>query len=271
MPPIGDELVLQHYQQHGWCKFGYDDELYRWVDHVLPYAINCLKTKENEQWWRYQRTWFVGVNALPNDASGVVDGGPKFSGTAQRFMRQNLNLSTSQMDRAQVSTCFPGYPKAASDESEALHSYRLKRDAAHVDGLLKEGPERHRFAREYHEYILLIPLTEVDTGAAPVVVWNGSHLIMKEALIAVFDDIAREQWSTTAVTEPYQVARKKVFKQCQRVELNVKPGEAVLAHRLLLHGTSPWQSHAQAGKYGRMLCFFRPQNLTMEEWLHNEF
>jgi len=269
MTAIDDDLVLQHYQQHGWCKFGYDDELYRWVDHVLPYAINCLKTKENEQWWRYQRTWFVGVNALPNDVSGVVDGGPKFSGTAQRFMRQHLNLSTSQMDRAQVSTCFPGYPKAASDESVALHSYRLKRDAAHVDGLLREGPERQRFVREHHEYILLIPLTEVDNGAAPVVVWNGSHLIIKQALISAFEGIAREQWVKTPVTAPYQCARKQVFEQCQRVELNVKPGEAVLAHRLLLHGTLPWQPQVKAGQHGRMLCFFRPQTLTLEQWLHD--
>ena len=268
MTEVNHGADLQHYQQHGWCKFAFDDELYRWVEHVLPAAANCLTAKENEHWWRYQDTWFVGVNALPNDASGAVDGGPRFSGTAQRFMQQ-LGLSTNQMDRAQISTCFPGYPKAASDESQALHSYRLNRDAAHVDGLLKEGPERNRFAREHHEYILLIPLTEVDVGAAPVVVWNESHLIMKEALIAAFDDIAREQWTTTAVTEPYQVARKKVFEQCQRLELNVKPGEAVLAHRLLLHGTSPWQSHAKAGKHGRMLCFFRPQNLTMEQWLHN--
>ena len=268
MTAVNYEAELQHYQRHGWCKFAFDDELYRWVKHVLPSAANCLTRKENEHWWRYQDTWFVGVNALPNDASGAVDGGPRLSGTAQRFMQQ-LGLSTNQLDRAQISTCFPGYPKVAKGESKALHLYRLNRDAAHIDGLLREGPERHRFAREYHEYILLIPMNDFEIGASPFVAWNGSHLLMKKALTAAFNGVAKEQWANTPITEPYIEARKQVFEQCTRLELDLKVGEAVLAHRMLLHGTAPWRPTAKTSEHGRMLCFFRPQTLTIEQWLQN--
>jgi hypothetical protein len=57
----------------------------------------------------------------------------------------------------------------------------VKRSSAHVDGLHAERPEKRRRLRELHDFILGIPLDDVDEGAAPFAIWEGSHEIMREA------------------------------------------------------------------------------------------
>ena len=42
---------------------------------------------------------------------------------------------------AQLSVIYPGYPKPRVGESEAAGRYRVKRDAAHLDGLKMKPPE----------------------------------------------------------------------------------------------------------------------------------
>ena len=79
-----------------------------------------------------------------------------------------------------------GYPKPRKGESESAFRYRLNRDAAHVDGLLPVGAHRQRMLKEPHAYVLGLPLNESAAGASPLVVWEGSHVIMAEVFLTAF-------------------------------------------------------------------------------------
>ena len=92
------------------------------------------------------------------------------------------SVATKPLHPAQVSIIYPGYPKPRQGETKAGFNYRLKRDAAHVDGLLPVGAQRRRMLREPHAYVLGLPLNTCDTKASPMVVWEGSHLIMHKAV-----------------------------------------------------------------------------------------
>ena len=44
-------------------------------------------------------------------------------------------------------------------------------------------------------------------------------------------------------------------------------GEAVVLHRLLIHGVAPWAEGAQAAAPGRSIAYFRPVMGSVAEWL----
>lgn len=202
---------------------------------------------------RHGDTWFVGVDALPNDPSGAIDGVP---------LAGPWSLPDLPHHRAQLSIIYPGYPKRDPEQSAANHAFRADRKAAHVDGLLPEGPEKRRFAREFHAYILGIPLNQ--TAAAPTVVWRGSHQIVQRALQEALADADPAQ---TDVTEAYHAARKRVFQTCDMVRL--PPGGAgtsFLIHRFALHGTETWEA-APGPESSRMIAFFRPAFPDVRMWL----
>ena len=252
----------------GWCRFDLDPPLLRWVEAALPQARAARLEPAQSKWLRYQGTWFAGVNALPNDAAGRVgDSGP-LGGVAVDFITRDLGLKGFAWDAAQVSICYPGYPLPMPGESAARARYRREQDAAHVDGLLPEGPERRRHLREHHAFILGIPMVEFDAGASPFVVWEGSHEIMRAAFRRRFAGLAPAAWGEQDITEVYHAARRQAFAECERVELHARPGEAFLAHRLALHGMAPWRDDAAAGEDGRMICYFRPELAGPEEWLN---
>ena len=253
----------------GWCKFDHDPILLDWVNTALTSARKTLRDPHQQKWLRYQNTWFAGVNALPNDRHGDIAGSGPLAGRAVEFIAQKLGLDNFAWDRAQVSVCYPGYPQPMAGESPAKARYRRERDAAHVDGLLPEGPERRRHLREYHGFILGIPMVEFNADASPFVVWEGAHEIMRETFAAHFAGLPPEQWGEQDITVIYHAAREKVFASCRRVEIHARPGEAFLAHRLILHGMAPWRDNAAAGADGRMICYFRPDPFGPCEWLHN--
>jgi hypothetical protein len=74
-------------------------------------------------------------------------------------------------------------------------------------------------------------------------------------------------WDEVDVTEAYREARARVFETCRRVELPGRVGEAVLLHRLTLHGVAPWQEGAKAAPEGRMVAYFRPVLGSVEAWI----
>ena len=191
------------------------------------------------------------------------------AGSAIDFIHDELGLQHFCWDRGQVSVCYPGYPKPKEGEGEAAFAYRRDRDAAHLDGLLPEGPDKRRHLREFHGFILGIPLVEFGPDASPFVVWEGSHELIRQAFSRRFEGIEAVAWGEEDVTEVYQTVRREVFKRCRRVEVFMRPGQCYLAHRLSIHGMAPWQKDASAGPDGRMICYFRPPNLTAEQWLSN--
>ncbi len=259
--------LAEQFFTDGWCRFDSDPRLERWVEAARAPARATLADPAQAKWLRYQGTWFAGVNALANDASGAVgDSGPR-SGDAVDFIAAELGLAGFAWDRAQVSVCFPGYPRPMAGESEGRARLRRERDAAHVDGLLPEGPGRRRHLREFHGFILGIPMVEFDADASPFVVWRGSHEIMRQAFRRRFDGLAPEHWGEEDVTEVYHEARAHAFESCERLEIHASPGEAFLAHRLVLHGMAPWREGASAGADGRMICYFRPDPFGPRQWL----
>jgi hypothetical protein len=163
------------------------------------------------------------------------------------------------LHRAQVSVIWPGYPRPRAGEGAAAFQYRLRRDAAHVDGLLPVGSGRRRKLRERHAWILGLPLTEADEGASPLVVWEGSHHVMRRAFGTALAGCPPRDWGEVDLTETYHAARRAVFATCPRVAVHARPGAAYLLHRMTLHGVAPWQEGATAPPEGRMVAYFRPE------------
>ncbi|MGB3243220.1 MAG: hypothetical protein WBB25_01695 [Sulfitobacter sp.] len=240
----------------GFAVFPHDPAVALWAQAAARVAAELANDPVNRaENLRHNETWFVGVDLLPNAPDGAIGGVP-LSG-AWRAHVPDLPLHP-----AQLSIIYPGYPKRDPQESEANHRYRVTRLAAHVDGLLPVGPRRRRFAKEFHAYILSLPLTAVR--AAPTVVWRGSHKIMQAALGKA---IGSREPSKVDVTEDYHAARRVVFETCEAVPLHIRVGEAALIHRFALHGTDVWDaSIGDNTPRGRMNAFFRPE-FSAAEWL----
>ncbi len=253
--------------QKGWAAFPPDAAMSAWAEAARPVAQACLDDPEQRaQWLRCGGTWFAGVNVFPNDARGAVPGHgvPPLAGAAVDFACDGL--PAFDWDPAQVSVCFPGYPQPWEGETDAAFRYRLNRDAAHVDGLRRSGPDRRRTPGEVHGFILGIPLTEAAPDAAPFVVWEGSHEIMRRAFRARLAGVKPSDWMEEDVTDAYWAARREAFETCPRVPLTAPPGGAYVVHRLALHGVAPWGE--EGGVTPRMIAYFRPDPFPGEspEW-----
>ena len=208
---------------------------------------------------RHGGTWFAGVDALPNARDGSISGVP-FAGPWEALPDFD---PPAAWHPAQLSVVFPGYPRRDADESDAAHAFRRDRDAAHVDGLLPEGPRRRRHLREPHAFILGVALG--DSTQSPLVVWPGSQKIIHSAFAAALRGIAPAQWGDVDVTEAYQAARRTVFATCPRVTVPLGPGGAVWLHRHLLHGVAPWGDAPDSPP--RMMAYFRPLLADPADWL----
>jgi hypothetical protein len=251
---------------NGWCRFPYSEALAEWVASALPAARACVDDPRHRQWWRCGDTWFVGVHALDNDSYGALAGGPALAGPAVNFVKDAL-MPDGGWDRAQVSVCYPGYPQPMAGESAAAFRYRREKAAAHVDGIVPEGPGRCRHLRHHHAFILGLPMVEASPDASPFTVWEGSHELVRDALRDRLGGLPSEEWGDEDITDVYQAARRHVFDVCRPVEISARPGEAYLVHRLALHGIAPWGKQAVAGRDGRMICYFRPEFGSAANWL----
>lgn len=220
----------------GWRKTA-DPRLADWARAALGPAQIALRDAPR----RAGGTWAVGLDLLPNDNAGRIGG--------VSLPMDMLDLPDLPLHPAQLSVIYPGYPRQDPDQSDAAFRFMTQRDGAHLDGLLPEGPKKRRFLREPHAYILGLPLT--PTASAPLVVWEGSHHIIAAALQGGGD-----------VTEAYTAARAQVFDTCQRVEIAADVGEAVILHRALIHGVSPWKG----GDSPRIIAYFRPILPHAADW-----
>ncbi len=258
--------LLDTFLADGFLRFPADAAVAAWARHARPVAAAAARDPAHAAWLRCGGTWFVGVDALPNDADGRLADGPPLAGAARDFIAGALDLRLP-LHRAQVSVCYPGYPQPSPEESPAAFDFRRNRDAAHVDGLHAEGADRRRHLKEPHAFILGIALTEQSADAAPLSVWQGSHRLMTPMFAAAFAGRKPETWAGIDVTAPYQAARRDAFARCPRVLLPTSPGEAVLLHRHVLHGVAPWGPSATAGPEGRMIAYFRPEFARLGDWL----
>jgi Phytanoyl-CoA dioxygenase (PhyH) len=238
-------------------RIGPDPAILAWAKAARPLAVQALAA--TDQPLRCGGTWAVGLDLLPNAADGSVDGTP--------LPWRALGLPPEPLHAAQLSCIHPGYPQPSPDETPAALAYRQRRDAAHLDGLLPIGPARRRMVKEPHGFILGLALTGASKDAAPLTVWPGSSAIMRQALQAAFAPYPPDAWGDVDVTDAYQAARAKVFTTCPRVEVPLVPGEAVLLHRLTLHGVAPWSNGASAAPEGRIIAYFRPLMPRVADWI----
>ncbi|MDW3221297.1 MAG: hypothetical protein R8G34_00145 [Paracoccaceae bacterium] len=229
-----------------------------WADHAKDHAKIAVQAAENEHLHQCEGTWFVGLDALPNDEMGRVRGGAPLQGEAVEFVKRYYG-GWPALHKAQISVLYPGYPKPRTGENDAGFRYRKNRDAAHVDGIIGLGEPKRRFVQEPHAFIIGVPLTTASETASPLVVWEGSHHIMRTALQSAFAGLSPEDASALDVTEIYQNARRLVFESCPRVPVHGDVGSAMLVHRLALHGVAPWADDATADPEGRMIAYFRPE------------
>jgi hypothetical protein len=240
----------------GFRVFAHEEGLNHWADAALKVACEVATDPMIRSTnMRHAETWFVGVDALPNAPDGSVSGVPLTG-----VWRDHV-AAPEVWHAAQISIVYPGYPLRDANESEANHRYRLSRHAAHVDGLLPEGPQRRRYLKEPHAFILGLPLNRSD--ASPLMVWPDSHRIMG----AAFETLCHaDDPMNVDVTEVYQSARRRVFEQIEPQAVVAEPGQAILLHRHLLHGVAPWDADAQAPQEGRIIAYLRPQ-FTALEWV----
>ncbi|MEM1301995.1 MAG: hypothetical protein AAGH17_05375 [Pseudomonadota bacterium] len=251
MPPSD----LETYRCDGFVVFDHTPEVAAWARSALKVADEIKDMPEMQRTWlRHQKTWFVGVDALPNAPDGSI------AGTPLTGPWEALVAVPQEWHRAQLSIVYPGYPGCDPDESDAAHRFRHRRCAAHVDGLLPEGPDRRRYLREPHAFVLGLPLDNAQ--ASPLVVWPGSHLTMGAAFrkAAAGRDITRLD-----VTDTYQAVRRTVFDTIAPVEVMAKPGQSVLLHRHVLHGVKPWDPAWTVKE--RKVAYFRPQFDDPAQWL----
>ncbi|WP_158967351.1 phytanoyl-CoA dioxygenase family protein [Chachezhania sediminis] len=251
------ETLRQQFLDRGWLHFPFDGHVANWAAAARPAALASVRDPAFAQWLVCEGTWFVGLDALANDKTGRVAGSPPLAGPAMEFATDLYGAMP--LHPAQVSVVWPGYPRPREGEGPAAAHYRLTRDAAHVDGLRRHGPARRRFMGEPHAWILGLPLSDAASGAAPLVVWEGSHRLMRKAFHTAFEGHDPADWPDIDVTALYQQARRDAFGSCRRIELPARPGEATLLHRHVLHGVAPWRPDTPdpAGE-GRMIAYFRP-------------
>ena len=245
------------FQSDGYAVFDFDPLIKRWAQAALPIALSAAENPANSDWVRSGRTWFVGVDTLPVDDAGQIENSPKLVGQGPDFCRQLCSADWAGWGAGQGSICYPDYPKKDVGESDAAYAYRKYRSSAHLDGLKPTGRNRRRHFDEFHSFIFGIPLTENVAGAAPFVIWKGSHLIFQKMMWDVYAHLPPDEWEGVDITNVYQETRARIFEICERVEIAIPVGHCYLAHRFSLHGVAPWTAEPNAAEY-RAIAYFRP-------------
>jgi len=248
---------LDAYRARGWTVFERDEAMTEWASACAPVAERLAADPAHDHWWRCGRTWFAGVNILPNDPRGGVaaEGVPPLSGAALDFIETALGFRGLAFDAAQISVVTEGYPAQGAEETEAAWRYRVKRCAAHVDGLERIMPERRRKLSETHSFLLGIPLSDATAEQGAFVIWDGSHEVMRAAFRARLNGIDPVEWREVDITDAYTEARKQVFETCEPVEIAPGLGASYVMHPLSLHGVAPWRDGAGPP---RAVAYYRP-------------
>ena len=237
----------------GWTRFPAHPNTLAWARAAHRAGLGVVADPQmRDTWLQCEGTWFVGVDALPTAPDGSI------GGVALRGPAIDALAPLPPLHPAQLSVTYPGYPRPRAGETEASFAYRRDRAAAHVDGLIADADRRRRI-EEPHAFILGLPLTACDPEASPLVVWEGSPEIIRAALARALAPHPPKDWGRVDITDAYVAARREVFDTCPRVALPAVPGEALLLHRLALHGVAPWAEGAKAPEEGRMIAYFRPQ------------
>jgi len=267
------EDEYQNYLANGYIEFGVDPELLKWVNATFSTAQSLSEDEQSRRdWLRCGGTWYAGVNVLPNDGEGGIKDAnvSPIRGAAYDFIKKYLAPDPFEFDAAQISVCYPKYPLHGDEETDAAYRFRLNRYAAHVDGLHRSMPGRRRFLNETHGFIFGVPMENTAPDASPLVVWKGSHEVMRDMFCEEYKSLSPSEWANKDITDAYASARKFCFENLQTVELWQPKGGSNLVHRLALHGVAPWAETCLDRQ--RMIAYFRPDiypNISPEWWVND--
>ena len=257
-----------------------DIENYRWIEATKENIRYKFWQKEYEDSeFRSGSTWFAGINFLDNEARGDVNG-VSFSPRLWSQIIGNFGVGINYWDTAQVSICWEGYPKKDPAETEKAFKYRLEKYASHVDGLIPIGSARRRFAKEFHAFILGIPIINSGVNSAPLMVWEGSHKIFRTMFRKVYSGLSESEISDLDVTDIYQKYRRKAFSTCPVRKVFSNNNQPYILDRHLLHGVGPWNAgicdplllHRDNlfrldPMFGRIVVYFRPTYKNLLDWI----
>ncbi|MFU8824396.1 hypothetical protein [Yoonia sp.] len=250
-------MVKDALRQDGFAVLPFDGAVAKWAAAAEALCDDMLRAGPP---LRHGATWCVGVDALANAPDGSVND-VALTGTWLNYV-----MPPTHWHSAQLSVVFPGYPKQDATDTDAAHAYRINRCAAHVDGLHAEGTPPRRHLREAHAFIAGLPLNAC--AASPLVVWQGSHHIMRATFAQCYSGLAPQRWGDHDVAAAYQAARRDVFANCPQVAVTAAPGQVVLLDRHLLHGVAPWDSAITDPC--RKVAYFRPVG-PVADWLSPSF
>src|SRR3954464_4071342 len=72
--------VIDQLHRRGWVLFAPSAAMDAWIARARPAAAPALADPDYAGWFRHDHSWFVGVDALPNDRAGAIAAGPPLSG-----------------------------------------------------------------------------------------------------------------------------------------------------------------------------------------------
>ncbi len=266
--------------ENGWCFLNTDNDHYDWINEAkkqikFKFSQNLIKDKD----FRSGSTWFVGTNFLDNNSQGKI-GNRQLSKKIIDNISNYFGTKIQYWDKGQVSICWPGYPKKDTLESEKSFNFRIKRFASHIDGIIPLGLQKRRFAKEYHAFILGLPIMNNFKNNASLVVWEGSHKIFRNFFRNIYDGVSSNKISDTDITELYNECRNKVFTKCNVKKIVPNFKQPYLLDRHLLHGIDQWKdpnsgSYAIKNKHlvnnlsnGRIVVYFRPVFSDPYDWIY---
>ena len=259
------------FDTHGWAAVSCDAQMLNWTrlaKEITMQKLDSISSKKGQL--RCGGTWFVGVNFLNNDPSGRLNN-ISFKGDAVKAITTRYGELFFGWDEAQISICYEGYPRQDENEPPGAFEYRKNRFGAHIDGILPVGEAKRRFAREFHAFIFGVPLVDCNEHTSPVVVWEGSHHIIREYISKALSNIPVNRWKNEDITEIYNSARREVFFKCKQKTILVPLGGSYIMHRFTLHGIMPWREKEKLKECGRMIAYFRPTFKEPKLWFNKNF
>ena len=100
--------MVEALHERGWVRFPHDQVLADWAVHAMPAARASVSDPVHAEWHDCERTWFIGVDALDNDAQGMVAGSPALGGAAIELAHRQFG--PIDLHKRQVSVIYLGYP-----------------------------------------------------------------------------------------------------------------------------------------------------------------
>ena len=198
--------------QRGWCRFAEDAAVRAWAEAALPAARVAMHDPAQAHWWQCEDTWFVGVDALDNDARGAVAGGPSLCGAPVSVISEMFGVACPRCTRHRFRWCGKGIPSRARARVRRRSAIACAGTRRMWMAFAPKGAARRRRIAEPHMFILGLPLTGCRAGGLPR--WCFGKAVTRSCapvFATALADHKAEDWGQVDITEAYVAARREVF------------------------------------------------------------